>query len=110
MTDYDETNAEERTAIGKFGLVGSGARLIGRQSLAITGLVLVILSVPIGFLTPFLPIGLPIGIFGAALLARNSVWGQRFIGYIVNKYPALERISPNWLVQLVLGREKNPDI
>lgn len=110
MSDHDDINTDRGTAQGKFGRVGIGARLIGRQALAITGLVLVILSVPIGFLTPFLPIGLPIGIFGSALLARNSVWGQRFIGHIVNKYPALERISPNWLVQLVLGRDKNPEI
>ena len=110
MTDYDKISAEEPPKAGKFGRVGGGVKLIGRQALAIVGLVLVILSVPIGFLTPFLPIGLPIGIFGSALLARNSVWGQRFIGYIVGRYPALERLSPNWLIKLVLGREKRIDL
>ena len=83
-----------------------GARLIGRQTLAVIGLVLVFLSIPIGFLTPFLPIGLPIGIFGSALLARNSVWGQRFIRHLLVKYPRLEKISPDWLLKLILGKEK----
>ena len=97
---------EPRLTGSGFGNLGNGARLVGRQTLAVVGLVLVILSVPIGFLTPFIPIGLPIGIFGSALLARNSVWGQRFIGHLVDKNPALERVTPNWLVKLVLGREK----
>lgn len=88
-----------------FGLaqVGSGARMLGRQTLALIGLILVILSVPIGFLTPFLPVGLPIGIFGSALLARNSVWGQRLIRYLLTRYPSLKKLTPNWLLKLILG-------
>jgi len=92
-------------AIG-LGRVGNGARILGRQALALIGLFLVILSVPIGFLTPFLPIGLPVGIFGSALLARNSVWGQRLIRYLLKRYPRLEKIAPNWLLKLILGQEK----
>ena len=88
------------------GIVIEGARLIGRQALAVIGLLMVILSVPIGFLTPFLPIGLPIGIFGSALLARNSVWGQRFIRHLLVKNPRLEKISPDWLLKIILGKEK----
>jgi len=93
-------------AAAGLGRVGNGARLIGRQTLALIGLLLVILSVPIGFLTPFLPIGLPIGMFGSALLARNSVWGQRLIKHLLTRYPRLEKISPNWLLKLILGQEK----
>ena len=109
MNDYDDPEREAPANAGKFGKVGFGARLVGRQALAVIGLVLVILSIPIGFLTPFIPVGLPIGIFGSALLARNSVWGQRFIGHIVDKNPALEKVTPNWLVRLVLGRDKRSD-
>lgn len=86
----------------------NGARVLSRQSLAILGLVMVILSVPIGFLTPFVPVGLPIGIAGAALLARNAVWGQRLVGWLLVRYPKLERISPNWLIRLILNRDKRP--
>ena len=89
-----------------FGILGNGARLLGRQALAIIGLLMVILAIPIGFLTPFLPIGLPIGIFGSALLARNSVWGQRFIRHLLIKNPRLEKISPDWLLKMILGKEK----
>lgn len=106
MKDFDDMGHGKPAAVGKIGRVGGGVKLLGRQALALIGLALVVLSIPIGFLTPFLPIGLPIGIFGSALLARNSVWGQRLIGYIVNRFPALEKIAPNWLVKLVLGREK----
>ena len=97
---------EPRLTGSGFGILGNGARLIGRQALAVIGLLMVILSVPIGFLTPFLPIGLPIGIFGSALLARNSVWGQRFVRYLLVKYPRLESISPDWLLKMILGKEK----
>lgn len=109
MGNFDDPKHKSPPRAGKIGMVGNGAKLIGRQALAVIGLVMVILSVPIGFLTPFIPVGLPIGIFGSALLARNSVWGQRFIGHIVKKYPAIERVTPNWLVKLVLGREKQSD-
>lgn len=85
--------------------IGGGVRLVGRQALALIGLVLVILSIPIGFLTPLIPIGLPIGIFGAALLARNSVWGQRLILHLIKRNPRLERITPSWLKKLIVGSE-----
>jgi drug/metabolite transporter (DMT)-like permease len=110
MTDFKNTRprGEEPLPIGGAGVgaVFKGVRLIGRQTLALIGLLLVILSVPIGFLTPFLPIGLPVGIFGSALLARNSVWGQRLIRHLLRRYPRLEKIAPNWLLALILGKEK----
>lgn len=86
--------------------MGQGARTIWRQALALIGLLLVILSIPIGFLTPFLPIGLPVGIFGSALLARNSVWGQNLIRHWLQRYPKLKKIAPDWLLKLILGEDK----
>jgi len=109
MTDFKETTppqGEEPLPIGGAGFAFKGVRLVGRQALALIGLFLVILSVPIGFVTPFLPIGLPIGIFGSALLARNSIWGQRLIRYLLRRYPRLEKIAPDWLLALILGKEK----
>jgi len=88
---------------GGFAFVGNSARTVGRQALALLGLFLVILSIPIGFITPFIPIGFPIGILGSALLARNSVWGQRLIRYLMRRYPRLERIAPDWLLKLIMG-------
>lgn len=87
----------------RFATVGRGARVLGRQALAILGLTLVLLSVPLGFLTPFIPIGFPMGFFGTALLARNSVWGQRLIRYLLRRYPKLNQIMPLWLKKLILG-------
>ena len=85
--------------------VGRGAKVLGRQALAIIGLILVILSVPLGVLTPFIPVGFPIGFFGTALLARNSVWGQQLIRYILRRNPKLEAILPHWLKRLILGKK-----
>lgn len=79
---------------------------VGRQALALIGLVMVILSVPIAIATPFLPVGLPIGIVGVVLLGRNSVWGSRLLNHILSKRPELERLAPNWLMKLVFAREK----
>lgn len=80
-------------------------KIVFRQVLALTGLVLVLLSVPLGFLTPLVPVGLPLGILGAALLARNSVWGQRLMGYLINRYPRIRKITPNWLMDIIFGRD-----
>ncbi|MEM7663540.1 MAG: hypothetical protein AAF292_14955 [Pseudomonadota bacterium] len=78
-------------------------KILFRQVLALIGLFLVILSIPIGFLTPFLPVGLPLGILGAALLARNSVWGQQLIRHLLDRYPKLNKITPDWLLKLITG-------
>lgn len=114
MTDVKDTRSqgEKPLPIGgtkagaKAGFVFNGVRLVGRQALALLGLFLVILSIPIGFITPAIPIGLPIGLFGSALLARNSVWGQRLIRGLVNRFPRLEKIIPDWLENLVFGKQK----
>lgn len=86
--------------------MAAGARTIVRQSLAVLGLILIILAFPIGFLTPFLPIGLPIGIVGVLLLGRNSIWGRRWMERVLVRHPLIERLAPNWLMKLVFGREK----
>jgi len=110
MTDFKDTRpqGEKPLPIGGAGagVVFKGVRLVGRQALALLGLFLVILSIPIGFITPAIPIGLPIGLFGSALLARNSVWGQRLIRGLVNRFPKLEKIIPDWLEKLVFGKQK----
>lgn len=109
MSDFNPNpqmdNGDRPPPIG-IASVGRGARVLGRQALAVIGLMLVILSIPIGFLTPFIPIGFPMGFFGTALLARNSVWGQQLIRYILRRYPKLEAITPNWLLKLIMGPNK----
>ncbi|MEM7006973.1 MAG: hypothetical protein AAF498_13935 [Pseudomonadota bacterium] len=105
MTDYRTTEihgagaSQPERRIG----VGVGMKILFRQALALLGLFLVILSVPVGFLTPFLPVGLPLGILGSALLARNSVWGQQLIRYLLNRYPKLDKLTPDWLLKLITG-------
>ena len=47
--------------------------------LSALGVVIVILSIPIGALTPFLPVGLPLTILGIVLIGRNSRWGKRLV-------------------------------
>lgn len=81
-------------------------RHLGRQALALIGLFLVIIAVPIAFATPILPVGLPIGLVGVALLGRNSVWGQNLLNYGLSKKPDLERLIPDTLMKLVFGRPK----
>ncbi len=78
-----------------------------RPILALLGLFFIIIGVPIAFLTPipFVPIGLPIVILGVVLLARNSLWGRRWMQNTIAKHPSLERFAPNWLLKLILGDE-----
>lgn len=89
-----------------FGSVGRGMQLIVRQTFAILGLTFIAISIPLGLLTPFIPIGLPIAIIGVILLGRSTKWGQRLMEGILTRYPSLERLAPNWLMKSVFGREK----
>ena len=77
-----------------------------RQMLAVVGLMHIVVAIPVGIATPFLPIGLPIAIIGVILLGRNSVWGRRWMEGIMVRHPRVERFAPNWLMRLVFGREK----
>lgn len=88
------------------GWVASSARSVVRQAFAVFGLFLIIIAIPLGFLTPFLPIGVPIAIVGTVLLGRNSIWGRLWMESIMRRFPKVERLAPNWLMKLVFGREK----
>ncbi|MEL7452632.1 MAG: hypothetical protein AAGJ50_04585 [Pseudomonadota bacterium] len=92
---------------GPLAAVGSGMRTLVRQAFALLGLLCLLLAVPIGFLTPFLPIGLPIGVIGAILLGRNTIWGRNLISRILERHPQFEKRAPNWLIQLILSRDKH---
>ena len=88
--------------------VTTGIRTLIRQMLAILGLLLIVIAIPIAFVTPILPVGLPIAIIGVALLGRNAIWGKRWMENMMARNPKLERFAPNWLMRLVFGREKRP--
>lgn len=86
-----------------------GMSTLLRQSLALFGLFLIIIGVPIAILTPFpfVPIGLPIVIVGVVLLGRFSVWGKMWMERVLKRFPSIERFAPNWLMQLVFGRAQD---
>ena len=77
-----------------------------RRSLDGTQAVVIILAVPVAFATPFIPVGLPMGIVGVVLLGRNAVWGRRWMEGVLARHPRVERMAPNWLMKSVFGREK----
>ncbi|WP_225907916.1 hypothetical protein [Hyphomonas sediminis] len=84
----------------------NGVNVAARQTLAVTGLGLIALAIPVGVATPFIPIGLPMAIVGVVLLGRNAVWGRRWMEGMMTRYPRLERLAPGWLIRSVFGREK----
>lgn len=90
--------------------MGQGMRTLIRQCLAVLGMILIVVGVPIAFLTPFpfVPIGLPVVILGVVLLGRNSVWGRRWMEGVIERHPTVERFAPDWLMRLVFGRDKHP--
>jgi drug/metabolite transporter (DMT)-like permease len=90
----------------KVGVFGTGLRTILRQFLALLGLALIVLAIPVGALTPLLPIGLPIAILGVVLLGRNAIWGRRWMEGVLARFPKLERFAPGWMMRAVFGREK----
>ena len=84
----------------------NGVNVAARQFLAVTGLGLIALAIPVGIATPFIPVGLPMAIVGVVLLGRNAVWGRRWMESVLARHPRLERLAPNWLMRSVFGREK----
>ena len=86
--------------------VATSLRVVMRQCLAVLGLLLIVLAIPVGILTPFLPIGLPVAILGVVLLGRNALWGKRWMEGVLVRFPKLERFAPGWLMRAVFGREK----
>lgn len=83
-----------------------GVNVAVRQVLALSGLGLIVLAVPVAFATPFIPIGLPMAIVGVVLLGRNAVWGRRWMESVLARHPRIERMAPKWLMRGVFGREK----
>jgi hypothetical protein len=77
-----------------------------RQALAVGGFALIVLSVPVGILTPHVPVGLPVAVVGVVLLGTNAVWGQQWLEGVLKRHPKLEQAMPAWLVKLSLGRNK----
>ncbi len=85
----------------------NGVNVAVRQVLAVSGLGLIVLAIPIGIATPILPIGLPMAIVGVVLLGRNAVWGRRWMEGVMKRHPRIERLAPNWLMKTVFGRDKH---
>ena len=84
----------------------NGVNVAFRQILALTGLIMIVVAIPIAFVTPIIPVGLPIAIVGVVLLGRNAVWGRRWMESVLARHPRVERFAPNWLMRLVFGRDK----
>ena len=66
----DENPSPNRKSDGKpkpIGSIRNGVNVALRQILALIGLVMIIVAIPIAFVTPLLPIGLPIAIVGATV-------------------------------------------
>ncbi len=110
MPDTETTNKSGSQPPAPVAMVIQSVRKVFRQFLALLGLFLIMIGVPLAMLTPFpfVPIGLPVVIIGVVLLGRNSVWGHQLMEAMLHKWPNIERFAPNWLMQLVFGREKRP--
>lgn len=103
---YDSHTGDERFRFVTLNAFRSGMRGILRLTAALIGFGLIVLAIPIGFVTPLLPIGLPIAIVGVVLLGRNSLWGRKWMEGILRRFPSVERFAPNWLMVVVFGRDK----
>lgn len=106
----DENPLLKKSTAGRTNPIGSFRNSVNvalRQILALIGLVMIIIAIPIAFVTPLLPIGLPIAIVGVVLLGRNAVWGRRWMEGVLERHPRVERFAPNWLMKLVFGRDKS---
>jgi len=103
---FSDDGLKQNAATAPLGVFGSGVRTLVRQAFAMLGLGLIAVAIPIAFVTPLLPIGLPIAILGVVLLGRNSLWGRRWMEGVLERHPRVERFAPNWLMKAVFGREK----
>lgn len=111
MADDSTPSPPQQTTYGvpkPVTVLRDGVNVAVRQVLAISGLAMIVLAVPIAFMTPLIPVGLPLGIVGVVLLGRNAVWGRRWMEGVLVRHPRVERMAPNWLMKLVFGREKRP--
>ena len=103
---FGDERLKQSAATAPLGVVGSSVKTLVRQAFALLGLALIAIAIPIAFVTPLLPIGLPIAILGVALLGRNSLWGRRWMEGVLERHPRVERFAPNWLMKAVFAREK----
>lgn len=103
---FDKDPVKQGAASAPLGMVGASVRTLVRQAFALLGLALIAIAIPIAFVTPLLPIGLPIAILGVVLLGRNSIWGRRWMEGVLERHPRVERFAPNWMMKAVFGREK----
>ncbi|WP_371308890.1 hypothetical protein [Hyphomonas sp.] len=97
---------EPQAAIRPIHAIRGHVHIAFRQVLALIGLFMILIAIPIGFATPFIPVGLPIAIMGVVLLGRNAGWGRRWMERVMARHPHVERFAPHWLMRLVFGREK----
>ncbi len=63
-----------------------------KAALSLLGLILVILAIPVGILTPFIPVGLPLAIAGLILIGRNSRLGKGVMVTTARRYPRARQI------------------
>jgi hypothetical protein len=63
--------------------------LVLRTVLVAVGLALMAISIPVGIVTPFLPIGLPLGLLGLILVAAASKTAHTFITNQLRRWPWL---------------------
>ncbi len=116
MADTERTHSDPANSVAPprnpLGVVRTGATTLVRQLLALLGLFLIVIGVPIAIMTPFpfVPIGLPIVILGVILLGRFSVWGHNWMERMMARHPRIEQMAPNWVIRLVFGRDKKPDL
>ena len=105
-----ETTFEGKPADKLRGGVRNGVNVAFRQILALLGLIMIVVAIPLAFVTPLIPVGLPIAIVGVVLLGRNAMWGRRWMEGVLVRHPKVERFAPNWLMRLVFRRDKRPDL
>ena len=105
MPDMEPQAGQCASLRSEFAVPGLFRNLV-RQCLAVLGLCLIVIAVPIGIVTPILPIGLPLAILGVVLLGRNAVWGRRWMEGVLARNPRRERFAPAWLMRAVFRREK----
>lgn len=104
--DPDNKDTSGDDGIRPIASITYGVGTLVRQCLALLGAFLIPIGVIVAFLTPLIPIGLPIGILGVFLLGRYSVWGRQWMEGVLERHPSIERFAPNWLMKLVFSREK----
>ena len=80
---------EALNGLARKNAIGAFVALMIRAVVVAFGLVLMVISVPIGMLTPLLPIGFPIGLFGLVLVAAASKTLHRLITDQLRRVPWL---------------------